>query len=101
MPPIRFPEKTTRVVPNGAPEVPQHAVGGGSLGWSARICHFRAQPERVRDGSGAHPSGHPGTGRGPRLDATDAFGVLRRLSQTENVKLREIASRIVDTGQVG
>jgi len=34
------------------------------------------------------------------LDSVRAFGVLRRLSQTENVKLREIASQVVDSGQV-
>lgn len=34
------------------------------------------------------------------LDASAAFGVLRRLSQTQNVKLRDVATRIVDTGEV-
>jgi GAF domain-containing protein len=33
------------------------------------------------------------------LDSVKAFGVLRRLSQTENVKLREIAAQVVDSGQ--
>jgi GAF domain-containing protein len=34
------------------------------------------------------------------LDASTAFGVLRRLSQSENLKVREIAARIVETGRV-
>lgn len=34
--------------------------------------------------------------RSPRLSADDAFGVLRQASQRENVKLREVAQRIVD-----
>jgi GAF domain-containing protein len=34
------------------------------------------------------------------LDASAAFAVLRRLSQTENVKLRDVAARIVETGEV-
>jgi transcriptional regulator with GAF, ATPase, and Fis domain len=34
------------------------------------------------------------------LDATTAFGVLRRLSQTQNTKLRDLAARIVETGQL-
>ena len=34
------------------------------------------------------------------LDATTAFDVLRRLSQTENVKLRDVATRVVGSGQV-
>ena len=34
------------------------------------------------------------------LDASAAFGVLRRLSQTHNVKIRDIAARIVETGQL-
>jgi GAF domain-containing protein len=34
--------------------------------------------------------------RSPELDADGAFDVLRRASQRENVKLREIAQRIVD-----
>jgi transcriptional regulator with GAF, ATPase, and Fis domain len=36
-----------------------------------------------------------------RLDATAAFGVLRKLSQDQNVKLRDIAGRVVETGDVG
>jgi AmiR/NasT family two-component response regulator len=32
----------------------------------------------------------------PKLDADGAFDLLRRASQRENVKLREIAQRIVD-----
>jgi transcriptional regulator with GAF, ATPase, and Fis domain len=35
------------------------------------------------------------------LDASAAFGVLRRLSQTENVKLRDVAAKVVETGRVG
>jgi transcriptional regulator with GAF, ATPase, and Fis domain len=35
------------------------------------------------------------------LDATTAFGVLRRLSQTQNVKLRDVAAHVIETGQVG
>jgi GAF domain-containing protein len=34
------------------------------------------------------------------LDASAAFSVLRRLSQTHNLKLRDIAARIVETGQL-
>lgn len=34
------------------------------------------------------------------LDATSAFAVLRRLSQAENVKLRDIAARVLDTGSL-
>jgi transcriptional regulator with GAF, ATPase, and Fis domain len=34
--------------------------------------------------------------RSPQLDADDAFDLLRKASQRENVKLREIAQRIVD-----
>jgi GAF domain-containing protein len=34
------------------------------------------------------------------LDAAAAFSVLRRLSQTHNVKIRDIAARIVETGQL-
>jgi len=34
------------------------------------------------------------------LDSVKAFGVLRRLSQTENVKLRDIAAQVVESGQV-
>jgi len=34
--------------------------------------------------------------RSPHLDADVAFGLLRQASQRENVKLREIAQRIVD-----
>ncbi len=34
--------------------------------------------------------------RSPELTAEDAFGLLRQASQRENVKLREIAQRIVD-----
>jgi GAF domain-containing protein len=34
--------------------------------------------------------------RSPELTADDAFGLLRHASQRENVKLREIAQRIVD-----
>lgn len=35
------------------------------------------------------------------LDATTAFGVLRRLSQAQNVKLRDIAAHVIETGKVG
>jgi len=35
------------------------------------------------------------------LDAAQAFGVLRRLSQAENVKVRDIAARVVETRHVG
>jgi GAF domain-containing protein len=35
-------------------------------------------------------------GRTPTLDADAAFAVLRQMSQDENVKLRDIAQRIVD-----
>lgn len=35
------------------------------------------------------------------LDATASFGVLRRLSQAENLKLRDIAQRVVETGEIG
>jgi AmiR/NasT family two-component response regulator len=34
--------------------------------------------------------------RSPQLSADEAFDVLRRASQRENVKLRDIAQRIVD-----
>jgi transcriptional regulator with GAF, ATPase, and Fis domain len=34
------------------------------------------------------------------LDAPAAFGVLRRLSQNENQRLRDIATRVVETGTV-
>jgi GAF domain-containing protein len=37
--------------------------------------------------------------RSPQLDADEAFGLLRKASQRENVKLREIAQRIVDRRQ--
>lgn len=37
--------------------------------------------------------------RSPQLDADQAFDVLRKASQRENVKLREIAQRIVDRRQ--
>ena len=36
-----------------------------------------------------------------RITATDAFHVLRRASQNLNVKLRDIAQTLVDTGQTG
>lgn len=35
-----------------------------------------------------------------RLSADEAFGVLQRLSQERNEKLRTIAERIVETGQL-
>lgn len=35
-----------------------------------------------------------------RLTADDAFGVLQRLSQERNEKLRSIAERIVETGEL-
>jgi AmiR/NasT family two-component response regulator len=35
------------------------------------------------------------------LDAAAAFAVLRKLSQDENVKLRHVAGRVVDTGDLG
>ena len=34
------------------------------------------------------------------LDAADAFSVLRRLSQTHNLKIRDIATHIVETGRL-
>lgn len=34
------------------------------------------------------------------LDDAAAFGVLRRLSQTENQKLRDIAAQVVETGHI-
>ena len=37
--------------------------------------------------------------RSPQLDAEQAFDLLRKASQRENVKLREIAQRIVDRRQ--
>ena len=37
--------------------------------------------------------------RSPQLDADEAFDLLRKASQRENVKLREIAQRIVDRRQ--
>ncbi len=38
--------------------------------------------------------------RSPHLDADDAFDLLRKASQRENVKLREVAQRIVDRRQI-
>ncbi len=38
--------------------------------------------------------------RTPRLSADEAFDLLRKASQRENVKLREIAQRIVDRRQI-
>ena len=35
-----------------------------------------------------------------RITADQAFGVLRRTSQHLNVKLREVAQYVVDTGEV-
>lgn len=35
-----------------------------------------------------------------RLSAEEAFGVLQRLSQERNEKLRAIAERIVETGEL-
>jgi transcriptional regulator with GAF, ATPase, and Fis domain len=35
------------------------------------------------------------------LDASSAFGVLRRLSQEQNIKLRDIADQVVETGRLG
>ncbi|MGY1752973.1 ANTAR domain-containing protein [Blastococcus sp. SYSU D01042] len=35
-----------------------------------------------------------------KLSADEAFGVLQRLSQERNEKLRAIAERIVDTGEL-
>ena len=34
------------------------------------------------------------------LDAAAAFGVLQRLSQTQNVKLRDLAAQVVHTGRI-
>jgi transcriptional regulator with GAF, ATPase, and Fis domain len=34
------------------------------------------------------------------LDAAGAFNVLRRLSQNQNVKVRDIAAQVVETGQI-
>jgi AmiR/NasT family two-component response regulator len=34
--------------------------------------------------------------RSPQLSAEDAFDLLRKASQRENVKLRDIAQRLVD-----
>ena len=35
-----------------------------------------------------------------KLTADDAFGVLQRLSQQRNEKLRAVAERVIDTGEV-
>lgn len=35
------------------------------------------------------------------LDSDAAFGALRRLSQTQNLKLRELAKHVVETGSIG
>ncbi|MDQ3641569.1 MAG: ANTAR domain-containing protein, partial [Actinomycetota bacterium] len=35
-------------------------------------------------------------GRSPQMTADEAFDVLRKASQRENVKVRDIAQRIVD-----
>ena len=37
--------------------------------------------------------------RSPHLEADEAFDLLRKASQRENVKLRDIAQRIVDRRQ--
>jgi AmiR/NasT family two-component response regulator len=34
------------------------------------------------------------------ITADAAFGVLARISQAENIKLAQIASRLVETGQL-
>jgi len=39
--------------------------------------------------------------RSPQLSAEDAFDLLRKASQRENVKLRDIAQRLVDRRPAG